>query len=130
MAKAKKRALSGEYVITVEGEGSIRVSRIYDNVKDSLREIAKEKGIEYDPNWNTRQFGKKIVDDYGDGKIAEVGENTVVRETSGSIKTYRVYDNVKGALREVSESVGFEYDPTWTTRQFGSKLVDFLKNKD
>lgn len=130
MAKAKKRALSGEYVITVEGEGSIRVSRIYDNVKDSLREIAKEKGIEYDPNWNTRQFGKKIVDDYGDGRIAEVGENTVVRETSGSIKTYRVYDNVKGALREVSESVGFEYDPAWTTRQFGSKLVDFLKNKD
>lgn len=127
MAKAKKRALSGEYVITVEGEGSIRVSRIYDNVKDSLREIAKEKGIDYDPNWNTRQFGKKIVDDYGDGRIAEVGENTVVRETSGSIKTYRVYDNVKGALREVSESVGFEYDPAWTTRQFGSKLVDFLK---
>lgn len=127
MAKAKKRALSGEYVITVEAEGSIRVSRIYDNVKDSLREIAKEKGIDYDPNWNTRQFGKKIVDDYGDGKIAEVGENTVVRETSGSIKTYRVYDNVKGVLREVSESVGFEYDPAWTTRQFGSKLVDFLK---
>lgn len=127
MAKAKKRALSGEYVITVEGEGSIRVSRIYDNVKDSLREIAKEKGIEYDPNWNTRQLGKKIVDDYGDGKIAEVGENTVVRETSGSIKTYRVYDNVKGALREVAEAIGFEYDPAWTTRQFGSKLVDFLK---
>lgn len=127
MAKAKKRALSGEYVITVEAEGSIRVSRIYDNVKDSLREIAKEKGLEVDPNWNTRQLGKKIVDDYGDGKLAEVGENTVVRETSGSIKTYRVYDNVKGALREVAESTGFEYDPAWTTRQFGSKLVDFLK---
>ena len=35
--------------------------------------------------------------------------------------------NAKKALREVSEKVGFDFDPGWTTRQFGSKLVDFLK---
>lgn len=126
MAKAKKRAISGEYVITVEAEGSIKVSRIYDNVLGSLREIAEAKGVEFDPNWNTRQFGKKIVDDLGDGKIAEVGEYTVAREGSGGIKTYRVYDNVKGALREVAEKTGFVLDNDWTTRQFGSKLVDFI----
>ncbi len=126
MAKAKKRAISGEYVISVEPEGSVKVSRIYDNVLGSLREIAEAKGIEYDPEWTTRQFGKKIVDDLGDGKIAEVGEYTVSRESSGGVKTYRVYDNVKGALREVAEKTGFEFDNDWTTRQFGSKLVDFI----
>lgn len=126
MAKAKKRAISGEYVISVEPEGSVKVSRIYDNVLGSLREIAEAKGIEYDPEWTTRQFGKKIVDDLGDGKIAVVGEYTVSRESSGGVKTYRVYDNVKDALREVAEKTGFEFDNDWTTRQFGSKLVDFI----
>lgn len=48
---------------------------------------------------------------------------------SGSIEIYRIYDNVKGALREIAEKEGFEYDDNWTTRQFGSKLIDFLNEK-
>ena len=38
-------------------------------------------------------------------------------------------DNTKKALREIAELVGFEYDNEWTTRQFGSKLIDFLEEK-
>ena len=38
-------------------------------------------------------------------------------------------DNVIGALREISEKIGFEYDPKWNTRTFGSKLIDEI-NKD
>ena len=49
-------------------------------------------------------------------------------QESGSIEVYRVYDNVKGALREVAEKEGFEYDPDWTTRQLGSKLIDFIND--
>lgn len=125
---AKKSAVSGEYLITIDDTGSVKVSRTYDNVISSLREIAQLKGFEADSKWNTRQFGKKVVDDYGDGKLAEVGEYTIEREPSGTIKTYRVYDNVKGALREIADKAGFEYDNSWTTRQFGNKLVDFLNN--
>lgn len=125
---AKKSAVSGEYLITIDDTGSVKVSRTYDNVIGSLREIAQVKGFEADPKWNTRQFGKKIVDEYGDGKLAEVGEYTIEREESGTIKTYRVYDNVKGALRGIADKTGFEFDNNWTTRQFGSKLVDFLNN--
>jgi len=62
-------------------------------------------------------------------KFAESGEYVISVEDSGSIKVFRTYDNVKGALREVSEKIGFEYDPNWTTRQFGAKLIDHL-NKD
>ena len=32
-------------------------------------------------------------------------------------------------LREIAEKEGFEYDANWTTRQFGSKLIDFLNEK-
>ena len=62
-------------------------------------------------------------------KSAITGEYVVTVLESGSIEVYRIYDNVQGALREISEKEGFEYDPKWNTRQFGSKLVDFLNNK-
>ena len=62
-------------------------------------------------------------------KSAISGEYMLGVLESGSIEVYRVYDNVKGALREIAEKECFEYDPEWNTRQFGSKLVDFLNSK-
>lgn len=121
---AKKSAISGEYIITVEDSGTVRVCKIFDNVKGSLRECAQTVGFEYDPNWTTQQFGSKLIKEYGDGKIAEIGEYTITKRDSGSIESYRVYDNTKGALREIAESIDFDFDPNWTTRQLGSKLVD------
>lgn len=124
---AKKSAISGEYIIQVEESGSIVVFRVYDNVKGSLREMAETKGFEYDNNWNTRQFGKKLCTEFGDGKMANIGDYVVRVKEDGGIETYRTYDNIKGALREVAEKIGFEYDANWTTRQFGNKLIDALK---
>ena len=63
-------------------------------------------------------------------KSALSGEYMLGVLESGSIEVYRVYDNVKGALREIAEKEGFEYDPEWNTRQFGSKLIDFLNSKE
>lgn len=63
-------------------------------------------------------------------KSAISGEYMLSVQESGSIEVYRVYDNVKGALREVAEKEEFEYDPDWTTRQFGSKLIDFINEKN
>ena len=62
-------------------------------------------------------------------KSVIAGEYIVSVLDNGAIEVYRIYDNVKGALREISEKEGFEYDPAWTTRKFGSKLVDFLNEK-
>lgn len=123
---AKKSAISGEYIITVEDSGTVRVCKIYDNVKSSLRECADAKGFEYDTNWTTRQFGSKLIKEFGDGNMAEIGEYTVVKRDSGTIETYRTYANTKGGLREIAENVGFEVDPNANTRTFGSKLVDFI----
>ena len=63
-------------------------------------------------------------------KSAISGEYMIGVLESGSIEVYRVYDNVKGALREIAEKEGFEVDPEWNTRQFGSKLIDFLNSKE
>ena len=62
-------------------------------------------------------------------KSVIAGEYILSVLDSGSIEIYRIYDNVKGALREIAEKEEFEYDPNWTTRQFGSKLIDFLNEK-
>ena len=62
-------------------------------------------------------------------KSAISGEYIITQEDNGSISTYRHYDNVKGALREVAEKIGFEYDPNWTTRQFGSKIIDYINQQ-
>ena len=62
-------------------------------------------------------------------KSVIAGEYILSVLDSGSIEVYRIYDNVKGALREVAEKEGFEYDANWTTRQLGSKLIDFIIEK-
>ena len=62
-------------------------------------------------------------------KSVITGEYVVSVLDNGAIEVYRIYDNVKGALREIAEKEGFEYDSAWTTRQLGSKLVDFLNEK-
>jgi len=126
---AAKSVISGEYIIQQEEGGNIVVYRIFDNVKASLREVAELKGFQYDPEWNVRQFGRKLCKEYGDGKLAFVGSYVIRVLESGSIETYRTYDVQKEALREIAEKVGFEYDPEWTTRQLGSKLIDFIDGK-
>ena len=67
-------------------------------------------------------FKKSAVS--GDYTIGITPENKVVVNKDG-----KACDNAKGALREISEKVGFEIDPKWNTQQFGSKLVDFLNSK-
>lgn len=123
---AKKSAISGEYIITVEDSGTVRVCKIYDNVKSSLRECAEAKNFEYDPAWTTRQFGSKLIKEFGEGNQAEIGEYTVVKRDSGTIETYRTYANTLGALREIAANVGFEINEKSNTRNNGSKLVDFI----
>lgn len=123
---AKKSAIAGEYIITVEDSGTVRVCKIYDNVIGSLREIAALKNFEIDPKWNTQDTGRRICKEFGDGMMAEIGEYVVTRRASGKVETYRTYANTLDALREIAAEVGFEINEKSNTRQNGSKLVDFI----
>lgn len=125
---AIKSAISGEYIITQEDNGSIRVCQIFDNVIESLREASKSVGFKFEPNWNTRQFGKNLVNKYGDGSgnTANVGEYTIVIRDSGSVETYRVHGNTIAALRKIASENEFNADNSWNTRTLGSKLIDFV----
>lgn len=124
----KKSAVHGDYIISIEESGTVRVSQIYGHgkVTASLREIAATVGFKIEPQWNTQQTGAKLIKAYGEGSTAQIGEYTVHQRPTKQIDTYRTYGNTLGALREIAGQIGFEYDPKWTTRQFGNKLVDHL----
>ena len=123
---AKKSAISGEYIITQEDSGTIRVCKIYDNVIGSLREIAAANNYTIEPKWNTQDAGRHICKDFGDGTMAQIGEYTIVKRSGGRIESYRTYANTIAALREISAHIGFKADSKWNTQQFGSKLIDFI----
>ena len=55
-------------------------------------------------------------------KGAISGEYLIGVFENNSVVVYCVYDNAKGALREVAEEKKFQYDPNWTTRQLGNKI--------
>lgn len=123
---AKKSAISGEYIITEEDSGAIRVCQIYDNVIESLRQCAKEVGFKADSKWNTQTFGKKLVDEYGDGVTAEIGEYTISRDSTGHVDSYRVFGNTIAVLRKIASQIGMEQQSNWNTRQLGNKLINFI----
>lgn len=132
MAKIKN-ARFGEYMISCSAEGVIKVAKDFNNDKAALREIAEQIGFDFDTNWNTQQFGKKLIEHIigehvstNDEASAECGEYVIFKAATGSIQVFKDYDNVKGALREIAEQMGFEYDTAWTTRQFGNKLIKHL----
>lgn len=125
----KKSGYSNPYYIVEEDSGSIVVYNFFENVKESLRQIADIKSFSVDPAWTTRQLGTKICKEFGNGKVAVIDNYAVLVQESGAIVTFMKYDNTKGALREVAEKIGFSYDSAWTTRQFGSKLINELNNK-
>jgi len=132
MAKIKN-AKYGEYMISQAESGSIKVAQDYENDKAALREVAASINLEVNPDWNTRQLGKKIIEQItgehlkeSESAIVESGEYVIFKTETGSIQVFKDYANVKGALREIAEKVGFAYDEKWNTRQFGSKLIDHL----
>lgn len=122
----KKFATHGEYIIMQAQSNSISVLRKYDNVIGSLRAIADEVGFAYDDTWTTRQFGSKLVKEYGENGMAQLGEYSVQVLENGSIESFKLYNNTLGALREIAQAIGFAYDENWNTRTFGSKLIDHL----
>ena len=60
----KKSINYGEYRITREENGSIRVLKNgepQENTKAALREIAQSINLDIQSNWNTQQFGSKLI---------------------------------------------------------------------
>lgn len=128
----RKSCIAGEFVIERAESETITVYKIYDNTLGGLREAAAIAGFEINEKSNTRNNGAQLIKfvnekaGIDDKNRCTVGEFSIEKLPSGTISIYKIYANTKGGLREAAEAVNFEYDTKWTTRQFGSKLIDFV----
>lgn len=67
----------------------------------------------------------------GKTQVSEVkaGSFFIIKNSDGSYSVSidgSICSNSKGAMRQIAEALGFEYDKTWTTQQFGAKLSKFI----
>ncbi|MCQ9328821.1 leucine-rich repeat domain-containing protein [Pelistega suis] len=86
MSKIKKSAKHGNFII--EQAENDTVSIIFDNTRQALRDIANEIGMEYDPDWNTRYFGHRLIN-FING-VDTTKKSKEVKESDSN--TYRISD--------------------------------------
>lgn len=55
-------------------------------------------------------------------KILTTADYIVRFVADGSVEVYQKFSNTKKSLKELSDKIGFEYDPKWTTQQFGAAI--------
>ena len=126
----KQVATTEEYIVVRYEDDAIGVYNRYGNTKGALREIAQAQGFEYDPNWTTRQFGKKLIDGVGNGALAIANDHYIVYiDTNGSVICGRKTEgSTKGALRIIAQKYSIIYEEGWNTQQFGRKVIEHLLN--
>ncbi len=128
--ETKNEIIIGEYLVVEDIKGSFYVRKTYSNTKGALREIADKIDFEYDDNWNTRQFGAKLIGELKGEKMpakgtahAEYGSFVIYRTEEVSIVVYTDYENTKQGLREIAGLIDLDYDANLTTRQLGTRII-------
>lgn len=126
---AKKSAICGEFVITINDNNSVTVNKIYKNTKAALREIAAANGFEVSPDWTTQELGRKLLSQFCNReKNGVIGEYSIEREANQRINVIRTFGNTKEGLRQCADSINFAYEKDWNTQYFGNVLVNYIEN--
>ena len=129
---AKKSEILGEYIVTIDDNNSVSVSRIYKSTMKALTEIAESKGIEVLKSWTTQHLGRLLLTQFCNGeKEGTIGEYTIEREGNNRINVIRTYSNTMDGLREAAKVIGYTEDPKekgWNTQNFGRHLVIYSQS--
>lgn len=119
-------------VVQNTGVGTVAKGILEGDHLELLRKAAIAAGLADAKNWNKQTIRKHILDAFGKeyqakfGKIkaAYVGDYLVDEDL------YVAASNTAAKLRELAGKVGMTVDPKWNTQQLGSKLIDFINQKD
>ncbi|MDE7377235.1 MAG: hypothetical protein K2N16_10365 [Muribaculaceae bacterium] len=129
---AKKSEIIGEYIVTIDDNNSVSVSRIYKSTMKALTEIAESKGVEVLKTWTTQHLGRLLLAQFCNGeKDGTIGEYTIEREDNNRINVIRTYANTMDGLREAAKAIGYAEDPKekgWNTQNFGRHLVIYAQS--
>lgn len=129
---AKTSEIIGEYIVTIDDNNSVSVSRIYKSTMKALTEIAESKGIEVLKSWTTQHLGRLLLTQFCNGeREGTIGEYTIEREANNRINVVRTYSNTMDGLREAAKVIGYTEDPKekgWNTQNFGRHLVIYAQS--
>ena len=129
---AKTSEIIGEYIVTIDDNNSVSVSRIYKSTMKALTEIAESKGIEVLKTWTTQHLGRLLLTQFCNGeKEGTIGEYTIEREANDRINVIRTYSNTMDGLREAAKVIGYTEDPKekgWNTQNFGRHIVIYAQS--
>lgn len=127
---AKKSEIIGEFIVTIDDNNSVSVSRIYKSTKEALKKIWEDNGKGAAPEkWTTQDLGRHILNELCDGaKEATIGDYTIEREANNRINILRTYKIAKEGLRECADSIVFHYEKECNTLNFGRQLVIYIKS--
>ena len=91
-------------------EGRVTIYRVHptDSVKATLRELSEQHGFDYQTEWNTRNFGAKLIADFGGKAEALIGSYLIRKIEGGAIEVYRICDEVKNELIRISQELGID----------------------
>lgn len=121
----------GEFIIEEYANHHYEIKRLYisRNAKKALTEIWENNGKgEVPPTWNTQHLGKKILDEFCNGKnTGTVGEYEIDRDDQGRISVIRTYSNRMQGLRECVKAFNFKVDDNWTNLQIVARLIKHIK---
>lgn len=128
----QKSAIFEHHYIT-QNNHTINVYQAYDNVIDSLRNIATEINFAFDDKWNTRTFGLALIKAHSTTNTAHIGNHIIHRLDSGTIQTFALINpnDTKSVLEHIAFNCGYPHRDDddillATTLQLGSQLIDFL----
>ena len=124
----KQVAITEEYIVVRYEDDSICVYNRYGNAKEALRKIANEHGFEYNTNWTTRQFGKKLIDAVDNGAPAIANDHYIVYiDANGTVICGERFEgDTKEGLRVIAEKYNISYQKEWNTHQLGRKIIKHL----
>lgn len=129
---AKKSEFIGEYIVTIDDNNSVSVSRIYKSTMAALTEIAEANGLKVEKTWTTQHLGRLLLSQFCNGeKEGTIGEYTIEREGNNRINVIRTYSNTMKGLTETAKIANYSEDPKemgWNTQNFGRHLVDYVQN--
>lgn len=98
-----------ETLIRIEDD-RVSVYRTYptDNVKATLREISVQRGFSDPKDWDTQPFGAKLISHFGGKREALVGSYLIQQIETGTIKLYRICDEVRNVLLRIAEELAVD----------------------
>ncbi len=96
----KNSEIIGEFIITINDNNSVEVSRIYKTTKAALKEIWQNAGKQLsEKDWTTHEWGRNVLKEFCNGdRKGKVGEYDIEREDNNRINVVRTYSNTLQGL--------------------------------